>query len=215
MRAHWGPFFVGVARAAARREARVTTTTGAGRLVMNADEMRRALVRIAHEIVERNRGAGSLVLLGVPRPGPVLARRLAAESASFEGLQVPTGAVDIAMYRDDLDRRRDAPDVYPSDVPVDVTDRDVVLVDDVLFTGRSIRAAMDALTDFGRPRTIQLAVMIDRGHRELPIRADYVGKNAPTAGDEVVRVRLREIDGEDAVLIAPLPREETGAAAAP
>jgi pyrimidine operon attenuation protein/uracil phosphoribosyltransferase len=180
---------------------------------MTADDMRRAVVRIAHEIVERNKGAETLVLVGVPRPGPKLAERIAAEIEAFEGIRVPTGSLDIAMYRDDLDRRPHAPDVHPTDLPVDVADRDVVLVDDVLYTGRSVRAAMDALNDFGRPRTIQLAVVVDRGHRELPIRADYVGKNLPTADDDVVSVELAELDGEDEVRIEPRAAGEAGDAA--
>ena len=192
----------------------MTATAGSGRLVMSADDMRRALVRIAHEIVERNRGAETLVLVGVPRPGPLLAQRIAAHIEAFESVRVPTGSLDIAMHRDDLDRRPHAPDVHPSSIPVNVTDRDVVLVDDVLYTGRSVRAAMDALNDFGRPRTIQLAVMVDRGHRELPIRADYVGKNLPTSDVDVVAVHLDELEGEDAVRIEPRPREETGGAPA-
>lgn len=178
---------------------------GSGRVVMTADDLRRAIVRIAHEIVERNRGAADLALVGIPRPGPVLAQRLAAEIESFEHVAVPTGAIDIAMHRDDLDRR--TPSVHPSDIPVDLTDRNVVLVDDVVFTGRSARAAMDALNAFGRPRTIQLAVVIDRGHRELPIRADYVGKNVPTSRDETVRVLLQELDGEDGVRLEPRSSE--------
>ncbi len=178
----------------------VTAIGGQSRLALSADDIRRAVVRIAHEIVERNRGAGSLVLVGILRPGPALAGRLGAEIERFEPVSVPTGALDIGMYRDDLDRRA-APTIHPSEIPVDVSERDVVLVDDVLYTGRSVRAAMDALNDFGRPRSIQLAVLVDRGHRELPIRADYVGKNIPTAPDEVVSVRLAEFDGEDAVFI--------------
>ncbi len=182
---------------------------------MTADDVRRALVRIAHEIVERNSGADALVLVGVPRPGPVLAKRITAHIESFEGVRVPTGALDIAMHRDDLDRHAHAPAVHPSDIPVDLNDRDVVLVDDVLYTGRSIRAAMDALNDYGRPRTIQLAVMVDRGHRELPIRADFVGKNVPTARDEVVAVRLQELDGTDEVRVGPAATAEVSDAALP
>ena len=173
----------------------------AGRLVMSADDLRRTLTRIAHEIVERNRGPTNLVFVGVPRPGPILARRLADAVASFEDVQVPTGAVDISLYRDDLVRRTTTPPMHPTNIPVDITDRDIVLVDDVLHTGRSTRAALDALTDFGRPSTIQLAVVVDRGHRELPIRADYAGKNIPTALYESVEVRLEELDGEDAVRV--------------
>ena len=173
----------------------------ARRLVMSADDLRRALRRIAHEIVERNQGASNLVFLGVPRPGPVLASRLAKAVSEFEGVDVLTGAIDISLYRDDLRQRVLTPDIYPTEIPDDVNDKDVVLVDDVLYTGRSARAALDALTDFGRPRSIQLAVVVDRGHRELPIRADYVGKNIPTAPHESVEVSLAEIVGEDAVRI--------------
>jgi len=183
------------------------------RLVMSADDLRRTLTRIAHEIVERNRGASNLVFVGVPRPGPILARRLAEAVASFEDVNVPTGAVDISLYRDDLVSRAATPPMHPTDIPVDVTDRDVVLVDDVLHTGRSARAALDALTDFGRPSTIQLAVVVDRGHRELPIRADYAGTNIPTALYENVDVRLEELDGEDSVRVVTKP--EVANAAAP
>ena len=141
-----------------------------------------------------------------------LARRLAEAVASFEDVQVPTGAVDISLYRDDLVSRATTPPMHPTDIPVDVTGRDVVLVDDVLHTGRSTRAALDALTDFGRPSTIQLAVVVDRGHRELPIRADYAGKNIPTALYENVEVRLEELDGEDAVRIVANPEVANAAA---
>ena len=185
---------------------------GASRLVMSADDLRRTLTRIAHEIVERNRGATNLVFVGVPRPGPILARRLAEAVASFEEVNVPTGAVDISLYRDDLVSRAATPPMHPTDIPVDVTDRDVVLIDDVLHTGRSARAALDALTDFGRPSSIQLAVVVDRGHRELPIRADYAGKNIPTALYENVEVRLEELDGEDAVRVVAKPEVANAAA---
>ncbi|MCY3782884.1 MAG: bifunctional pyr operon transcriptional regulator/uracil phosphoribosyltransferase PyrR [Chloroflexi bacterium] len=176
------------------------------RVVMSAADMGRAMSRIAHEIIERNRGAASLVLVGIPRPGPVLAERLAGLIETIEGRQVPTGAVDPTMHRDDLDRRSIGPPVHPSHIPVDVTDRTVVLVDDVLYTGRTLRAALDALNDFGRPRAIQFAAIVDRGHRELPVRADFVGKNLPTADDERVTVRLQELDGEDAVHIERVTR---------
>lgn len=181
------------------------------RVVMSAADIGRAMSRIAHEIIERNRGAASLVLVGIPRPGPVLAERLAGLIETIEGRQVPTGAVDTAMHRDDLDRRSIGPPVRPSNIPVDVTDRTVVLVDDVLYTGRTLRAALDALNDFGRPRAIQFAVIVDRGHRELPVRADFVGKNLPTADDERVTVRLEELDGEDAVHIERVTQEATPA----
>ena len=174
----------------------------AARQIMDADGMRRALTRIAHEIVERNGGAENLVLVGTHTRGVPLARRIARSIGQIEGLEPPTGRLDITMYRDDLDMRVNAPEVTPTDIPVDVADQDVVLVDDVLYTGRTVRAAMEALNDLGRPRSIQLAVMIDRGHRELPIRADYVGKNLPTARNEEVLVHFKESDGDDSVSIA-------------
>jgi pyrimidine operon attenuation protein/uracil phosphoribosyltransferase len=170
---------------------------------MSADDIRRAVTRIAHEIVERNGGADSLILVGVPRRGVPLAHRIAAAIAAFEHAEVPVGALDISFYRDDLRSPGVRPLVQPSDMPVSVNGRRVILVDDVLYTGRSARAALDALNDFGRPGRIQLAALVDRGHRELPIRADYVGKNAPTARSDDVQVLLQEIDGQDAVLIAP------------
>ena len=159
----------------------------------------RALTRIAHEILERNKGADELVLVGIANRGDDLARRLAAEIARIEGTEVPVGILDITFYRDDIGMRSEAPEVHETRIGFDVTAKTVVLVDDVLFTGRTIRAAMDALVDFGRPRAIQLAVLVDRGHRELPIRADYVGKNIPTRPDEQVRVLTTETDGRDAV----------------
>ena len=170
------------------------------KLLMSQDEVRRALSRIAHEILERNRGVDELVLVGMHTRGVPLARRLAERILQFEGKEVPLGALDIRLYRDDLPVRGNASN--PStDIPVSIEDRKVVLVDDVLFTGRSIRAAMDALMDLGRPCLIQLAVLVDRGHRELPVRADYVGKNVPTSLDERVEVRLTEVDGNDAVVL--------------
>lgn len=168
--------------------------------VMDAVAMERALVRIAHEILERNKGAADLVLIGIRTRGLPLARRLGEHVARIEQCAVPVGVVDITLYRDDLRRQKSRP-VYSTDIPCTLDGKHVVLVDDVLYTGRSIRAAMDALADFGRPQSIQLAVLIDRGHRELPIRADYVGKNIPTARSEQVSVILHEVDGEDAVII--------------
>jgi pyrimidine operon attenuation protein/uracil phosphoribosyltransferase len=167
--------------------------------ILGDGDVRRAVTRIAHEILERNKGPGELVLVGIAARGDDLARRLAEEVRRIERADVPVGVLDITFYRDDIGLRAEAPEVHQTLIDFDVTDRTVVLVDDVLFTGRTIRAAMDALVDFGRPRAIQLAVLVDRGHRELPIRADYVGKNIPTRSDEQVRVRLRETDGEDAV----------------
>ncbi|CAB1128488.1 transcriptional attenuator and uracil phosphoribosyltransferase activity [Candidatus Hydrogenisulfobacillus filiaventi] len=169
-------------------------------MVLDAEGIRRALMRMAHEILERNRGARDLMLVGIRTRGVPLAERLAANIAAIEGEPVPVGALDIGLYRDDLARRPFVP-LQGTHVPQSVEGLAVVLVDDVLYTGRTVRAALDALSDLGRPRCIQLAVLVDRGHRELPIRADYVGKNLPTApGDDVV-VHLQETDGEDAVLV--------------
>lgn len=169
------------------------------RQVMDADEMRRAITRIAHEILEKNRGAEDLALVGILRRGAPLAERLGALIQQIEGVTVPAGSLDIALYRDDYPERR--PAVGRTDVPFDITGKKVVLVDEVVFTGRTVRAAISALVDLGRPASIQLAVLLDRGHRELPIRPDYVGKNLPTARAEHVDCRLREVDGEDAVYI--------------
>ena len=177
----------------------------AERQIMNPDTMGRALSRIAHEILERNRGAEDLLLVGIQRRGVPLARRLADRVHEFEGETVPVGSLDINLYRDDLrERKRPRVRVHRTDLPVSIQGQRVVLVDDVLYTGRTIRAALDALNDYGRPTQVQLAVMIDRGHRELPIRADYVGRNIPTAREEIVAVRLDEIDGtEEVVLLRP------------
>jgi len=168
---------------------------------MDEGEVRRAVTRIAHEILERNKGGSDVVLVGIAARGDDLARRLATEISRIEGTEVPVGALDITFYRDDIGLRTEAPEVHETLIGFDITGRNVILVDDVLFTGRTIRAALDALVDFGRPRAIQLAVLVDRGHRELPIRADYVGKNVPTRATEQVRVHLSETDGEDAVLV--------------
>ena len=168
--------------------------------VFEADDLRRAVTRIAHEIVERNRGAADIVLVGLYTRGVAVAARIADAIESFEGVRVPVGDLDISFYRDDIGIRSVAPQ-GPTKLPVDVTGRVVVLVDDVLFTGRTIRAALDAIVDFGRPMAVQLAVLVDRGHRELPIRADYVGKNLPTKWDEDVRVRLAENDGDEGIEI--------------
>jgi pyrimidine operon attenuation protein/uracil phosphoribosyltransferase len=166
--------------------------------VFEAADLKRAVTRIAHEIVERNHGADDIVLVGLYTRGVVVAHRIAAAIASFEGVEVPVGELDVSFYRDDIALRRVSP-LGPTRVPGDVAERVVILCDDVLFTGRTIRAAMDAVVDFGRPRAVQLAVLVDRGHRELPIRADYVGKNLPTKWDEDVRVHLTEIDGDDGI----------------
>ena len=178
--------------------------------VLDADDISRALTRVAHEILERNKGAASIVLMGIPRRGVDLARRLGERIAVVES-PVPVGSLDITMYRDDL-RLKPARALERTDLPPGgVDDRVVVLVDDVLFSGRTVRAALDALGDLGRPRAVQLAVLVDRGHRELPIRADYVGKNLPTSLRENVRVLLRERDGRDAVLLgAVIGAEPTG-----
>jgi pyrimidine operon attenuation protein/uracil phosphoribosyltransferase len=169
--------------------------------IVDADGLRRIITRIAHEIVERNKGVDDLVLVGIRRRGVPLAQRIAAKIQEFEGSAPVLGSLDITLYRDDLSTVSHQPVVGPTDIPVDINGRVVVLVDDVLYTGRTVRAAMDALIDFGRPRTIQLAVVIDRGHRELPIRADFVGKNVPTSRREVIGVKLKDLDGVDSVVI--------------
>ena len=171
-----------------------------GRRILAADEIRRALVRVSHEILERNGGAEHIVLMGLHTRGVPIAHRLADFVRSFEGLEVPVGTLDIGLYRDDLAGGA-RPLIRQTRIPP-IQGRSVVLIDDVLYTGRSIRAAMDALTDFGRPSQIQLAVLVDRGHRELPLRADYVGKNVPTSHDEEVVVRLLETDDVDEVLLS-------------
>ena len=171
---------------------------------MDARDVSRALTRIAHEILERNKGASDLVLLGIPSRGVPLARRVAAKIAAVEGVDVPVGSLDVTMYRDDL-RMRPARTLLPTEIPAGGIDgKVVVLVDDVLFSGRTIRAALDAMNDVGRPKAVRLAVLVDRGHRELPIRADFVGKNLPTSLVEKVAVHLEEFDGEDAVIIEGL-----------
>ena len=172
------------------------------RLVMDPVAIQRALVRIAHEILERNKGTAELALVGIRSRGIYLAKRIQRAIAEIEGsANIPFGVVDITLYRDDLDRGLQNPVVQGTDIPFPVGGKRILLVDDVLFTGRTIRAAMDALVDFGRPQSIQLAVLVVRGHRELPIRADYVGKNLPTSRREQVQVRLAEADGVDEVVI--------------
>ena len=170
-------------------------------VVMDADRVARSLLRIAHEIVERNRGVDDLALVGIRARGVPLAARLAAHLRDLTGVDVPTGALDITLYRDDLMRHAVGPQpvIRRTEVPFSIDDKLILLVDDVLYTGRTIRAALDALIDFGRPRAIQLVVLVDRGHRELPIRADYVGRNIPTSRQQSVQVRLTEIDGADQV----------------
>ena len=179
-----------------------------GRVVLDSSDITRALTRISHEVLERNKGADDVVLLGIPRRGVPLAQRIAARITSVEGYEVPVGSLDVTMYRDDL-RRGPARALMHTEIPPGgIEDRTVVLVDDVLFSGRTIRAALDALGDVGRPRVVQLAVLVDRGHRELPIRADFVGKNLPTSLVERVFVRLQETDGLDTVTIDTRPGTE-------
>jgi pyrimidine operon attenuation protein/uracil phosphoribosyltransferase len=177
--------------------------------IATAEDMTRALQRMAHEVLERNKGSHQLVLMGIRTRGVPLAQRLAAAIRDIEGTEVPCGSLDVTLYRDDYATAGPRP-VGKTDFPVDVDGRTVVLVDDVLYTGRTIRAAMDAVMDVGRPTAIQLAVLVDRGHRELPIRADFVGKNLPTAPRQDVQVRLAEHDGDDAVLLGA-PDEERSA----
>ncbi len=177
--------------------------------ILTSTEIGRALARIAHEIVERNKGAGGVVLVGMRTRGVPLAKRIARIIEDFEGIPVPVGALDIGLYRDDIERRDSNPaNRSDTDIPTSITDMRVILVDDVLYTGRSIRAAMDALTDLGRPAFIQLAVLVDRGHREFPIRADYVGKNIPSSRHEEIQVQLEEVDGVDEVIIGSLTQEQ-------
>lgn len=182
------------------------------RQLLNAEEIRRALARIAHQIVEANHGVENLVLIGLRTRGVPLAQRLQALIAEYEGHTIPLGELDITLYRDDLHRQHSR-SLQPTAIPVDITERTVVLVDDVLFTGRTVRAALAALMDMGRPRAIQLVCLVDRGHRELPIRPDYVGKNLPTAPYEVVRVRLAEVDGRDEVVLSTADESPPGTAA--
>ncbi|MCI7331415.1 MAG: bifunctional pyr operon transcriptional regulator/uracil phosphoribosyltransferase PyrR [Selenomonadaceae bacterium] len=170
-------------------------------ILMDADGIRRALVRISHEIVERNKGVENIVIVGIRTRGVPIAERLTETISKIEGKRPPVGVLDITLYRDDLSMLAYQPIVHPTELPVDITGKTVVLVDDVLYTGRTIRAALDALIDMGRPKAIQLAVLIDRGHRELPIRADFVGKNVPTSSREVVSVQLQGTDGSEKVVI--------------
>jgi len=179
------------------------------KVLLTSREISRALARIAHEIVERNKGAEGVVLVGMRTRGVPLARRIAETIEDFEGTPIPVGTLDIGLYRDDISpsESRSTTESH-TDIPTSITDRRVILVDDVLYTGRSIRAAMDALMDLGRPESIQLAVLIDRGHRELPIRADYVGKNIPSSVDEEIQVQLLETDGVDRVVIESVAKKE-------
>lgn len=175
--------------------------------LMDEDALRRALTRIAHEIVEKNKGTENVVLIGIRRRGVPLAERLRRQIEEFEGTSLPLGILDITLYRDDLSTIDVQPVVHETDVPFSVQGKNVVLVDDVLFTGRTARAALDATMDLGRPKRIQLAVLVDRGHRELPIRADYVGKNVPTSRREIISVCVKEVDGEDEVLLLEMSHE--------
>jgi len=179
------------------------------KILLTSREIGRALARIAHEIVEKNKGAEDVVLVGMRTRGVPLAKRIAEIIGGFEGTSIPVGTLDIGLYRDDISPSESKPaNRSRTDIPTGITDRRVILVDDVLYTGRSIRAAMDALMDMGRPSSIQLAVLIDRGHRELPIRADYVGKNIPSSTDEEIQVQLEEIDGVDEVVIGSLANRQ-------
>jgi pyrimidine operon attenuation protein/uracil phosphoribosyltransferase len=177
------------------------------KVLLTSGEIGRALARIAHEIIEKNKGAEGVVLVGMRTRGVPLAKRIAEIIEGFEGTPIPIGTLDISLYRDDISPSElDPANQSHTDIPASIADRQVILVDDVLYTGRSIRAAMDALMDMGRPSSIQLAVLIDRGHRELPIRADYVGKNVPSSKDEEIQVQLEEIDGVDGVIIGSLAK---------
>jgi pyrimidine operon attenuation protein/uracil phosphoribosyltransferase len=169
--------------------------------VMDSDDIRRAITRIAHEILERNGGVHNLAIIGIQTRGSFLARRVAKSIEEIEDTSVPVGVLDITLYRDDFHSIAEQPVVNESDIPFDVQGKTIVLVDDVLYTGRTVRAALDEIVDFGRPKSVQLAVIVDRGHRELPIRADYVGKNVPTSASEIVAVMMTEKDGSDEVLI--------------
>jgi pyrimidine operon attenuation protein/uracil phosphoribosyltransferase len=169
--------------------------------IMDEKSMSRALIRISHEIIERNKGVNNVVLIGIKRRGVPIAKKIADEIFKIEGIKLNVGVLDITLYRDDLSHLNDQPVVNGTSIDFDITDKIVILVDDVIYTGRSVRAALDALMDIGRSDTIQLAILIDRGHRELPIRADYVGKNVPTSKEEIIGVHVKEIDGDNKVVI--------------
>ncbi len=177
------------------------------KVIMNSDDIRRTLARISHEIIERQQSLDKLVLVGLHTRGVPLARRLSANIMGFSGAQIPVGTLDFNLYRDDVASSGLQPSIKETDIPFSIDSKIIILVDDVLNTGRSIRAAMDALIDLGRPQAIKLAILVDRGHRELPIRADFIGKNIPSSSDEDVRVKLRETDGTDEVTVAGAPKE--------
>ena len=170
-------------------------------ILLDDKSIQRALIRISHEIIEKNKGVENVVILGIKTRGVPIAKRLAKYIESFEGIQIPVGTIDISLYRDDLTEKFEEPFVVKNKIDFDIKDKKVILVDDVIYTGRTVRAALDAVIDLGRPKSIQLAVLVDRGHRELPIRPDYVGKNVPTSLNEVIEVRLNETDEEDKVII--------------
>jgi len=176
--------------------------------ILDADEMQRAVVRVAHEILERNHGTEDLVVVGIQRRGVTMARRVAEAMGRIENIELPVGTLDITFYRDDLSTLGPAPSVGKTELPFDINGKTIVLVDDVLYTGRTVRAAMNELMDYGRARAIQLAVLVDRGHRELPIRADFVGKNLPTSSRELVKVMVEEFDGEEQVVLLEMPPTE-------
>jgi pyrimidine operon attenuation protein/uracil phosphoribosyltransferase len=194
----------------ARDEAPIPSVVEKAR-ILDEDDMRRALTRIAHEILERNAGCDNLVIAGIRTRGQFMAERIVAKIEEIEGVRVPLGVLDITLYRDDLQMRMigKQPVVRATELPVSVTDKHVIVVDDVLHTGRTVRAAMDEIVDFGRPKSIQLAVLVDRGHREFPVRADYVGKNVPTSHRETVRVQFAEVDGTDSVVVCEVEGEES------
>lgn len=169
--------------------------------LIDEQAMERTIARLAHEILEKNRGAGNIVIVGIRTRGEFVARRIARKIEEVEGVTLKIGSLDITLYRDDLLGKLEQPELKGTEILFDISGKDVILIDDVLYTGRTIRAALDELIDLGRPRSIQLAVLIDRGHRQLPIRADYVGKNVPTSSNESIRVHVKEVDGEDAVLL--------------
>ncbi|RKZ18270.1 bifunctional pyr operon transcriptional regulator/uracil phosphoribosyltransferase PyrR [bacterium] len=178
--------------------------------ILDQREMERAIVRVAHEILERNHGTDNLVLVGIQRRGVTIARRVAEAMSRIEDAEIPFGTLDITFYRDDLSTLGPAPSVGKTDLPFDINGKTIVLVDDVLYTGRTVRAAMNELMDYGRAHSIQLAVLVDRGHRELPIRADFVGKNLPTSSREVVKVMVQEFDGQEQVILAELEQGDEG-----